>query len=111
MIRRGRTSKFTSGCDGEIKADLVITGGKLINLYSAEVLEGCGIAVVAGRSCYIGTSAKHTVGEATKVMDAKGSYISPAFIDGHTHIGHYVRPSEHLSILSAAVTTAVVASR
>src|SRR5918996_658950 len=81
---------------GEIKADLVITGGKLINVYSAEVLEGLEVAVVAGRICYVGTSAKHTVGEATEILDAAGFYISPGFIDAHTHIGHYVRPFEHL---------------
>lgn len=95
---------------GDIKADLVITGGKLINVYSAELVEGLEIAVAAGRICYVGTSAKHTVGEATEILDAAGFYISPGFIEAHTHIGHYVRPFEHLQSFLPHGTTAVVAS-
>ena len=73
---------------GELKADLIITGGKLINVYSGEVLTGVEIAILDGRICYVGRSAKHTRGGATEILDAAGCHISPGFIDGHTHSGH-----------------------
>jgi adenine deaminase len=37
-------------------------------------------------------------------------YLSPGFIDGHTHIGHYARPFEQLQSFLPHGTTAVVAS-
>ena len=95
---------------GEINADLVITGGRLINVYSGEVLEGFEIAVSGGRICYVGPSAQHARGETTEVLDACGFYVSPGFIDGHTHIGHYARPFENLQSFLPHGTTAVIAS-
>ncbi len=95
---------------GERKADLIVIGGKLVNVYSGEILDGVEIAVSDGRICYVGASAKHTRGEITEVIDASGLYVSPGFIDGHTHIGHYARPYENLQSFLPHGTTAVVAS-
>ena len=95
---------------GEVKADLIVTGGKLINVYSGEILDGMEIAVLDGRICYVGSSAAHARGEATEMIDAQGLYISPGFIDGHTHIGHYCRPYEYLQAYVCRGTTALMAS-
>ncbi len=95
---------------GEIKADVIIAAGKLINVYSGEILDGMEIAVVDGRICYVGPSAQHTRGDTTEILDARGMYVSPGFIDGHTHIGHYARPFENLQSFLPHGTTAVVAS-
>lgn len=95
---------------GELKADLIVTGGKLINVYSGEILAGIDIAVLDGRICYVGPSAAHTRGEATEILEARGLYVSPGFIDGHTHIGHYCRPYEHLQSYLPRGTTSLMAS-
>jgi adenine deaminase len=95
---------------GELKADLIVTGGKLINVYSGEIAEGMEIAVIDGRICYVGPSAAHTRGDRTEIWDARGLYVAPGFIDGHTHIGHYCRPFEHLQSYVPHGTTALVAS-
>jgi len=95
---------------GEVKSDLIVTGGKLINVYSGEILDGMEIAVLDGRICYVGPGAAHARGEATKILDARGLYISPGFIDGHTHIGHYCRPYEYLQAYLPHGTTALMAS-
>ena len=95
---------------GEIKADLIITGGKLVSVYSGEILDDMEIAVIDGRICYVGPSAKHARGEATEILDVRGMFVSPGFIDGHTHIGHYARPFENLQSFLPRGTTAVVAS-
>jgi adenine deaminase len=102
--------RLIRGAMGEIKADLIVTGGKLLNVYSGEILDGMEIAIVDGRICYVGPSAKHTCGEATEFIDASGCYVSPGFIDGHTHIGHYARPFENLQSFLPHGTTALVAS-
>jgi adenine deaminase len=102
--------RLIRGAMGEIKADLIITGGKLINVYSGEILDGTEIAVLDGCICYVGPSARHTRGDETEILDTAGRYIAPGFIDGHTHIGHYCRPFEHLQSYIARGTTALVAS-
>jgi adenine deaminase len=107
---KAELQRLIRGAMGDLKADLIITGGKLINVYSGEILEGIEIAVLDGRICYVGASAKHARGDATEILDASGSYVSPGFIDGHTHIGHYARPFENLQSFIPHGTTAVVAS-
>ena len=95
---------------GEVKSDLVITGGRLINVYSGEVLDGMEMAVSAGRVCYVGPSAQHTRGKETRVVDARGLWIAPGFIDAHTHIGHFCRPFELLQAYVPHGATALMAS-
>ena len=51
-------ARLVRGALGEIKADLIVRGGKLVNVYSGEILEGMEIAVLDGRVCYVGPSAK-----------------------------------------------------
>lgn len=103
-------ARLIRGALGEVKADLIVSGGKLINVYSGEFLDGIEIAVLDGRICYVGPSAKHARGEQTEMLDAAGCFVSPGFIDGHTHIGHYARPFENLQSFLPHGTTAVVAS-
>ena len=103
-------ARLIRGAMGAVKADLIISGGKLINVYSGEILEGMEIAVLDGRICYVGPSAQHTRSEKSEIIDASGCYISPGFIDGHTHIGYYARPFENLQSFLPHGTTAVVAS-
>ncbi|MDH3445199.1 MAG: amidohydrolase family protein [Deltaproteobacteria bacterium] len=107
---KAELERLIQGAMGIIKADLIITGGKVVNVYSGEILDGIEISVLDGRICYTGLSAEHARGEQTQIIDAKGKYVSPGFIDGHTHFGHYARPFEHLQSFVARGTTAVVAS-
>ena len=95
---------------GEVKADLLVTGGRLINVYTGEVLDGMEMAVSQGRICYVGASADHTRGDETQVIDARGRWIAPGFIDAHTHIGHFCRPFELLQAYAPHGTTALMAS-
>lgn len=109
-LSKQESAGLIRGALGEIKSDLVITGGKLVNVYSGEILEGMEIAVISGRICYIGASAEHTKGPDTEILDAAGVFVAPGFIDGHTHIGHYARPFENLQSYLPCGTTTVIAS-
>ena len=110
MRTKRELRRLVQGALGEVKSDLIVTGGKLINVYSGEILDGMEIAVLDGRICYVGPSAAQARGEATKILDGSGLYISPGFIDGHTHIGHYCRPYEYLQAYLPHGTTALMAS-
>jgi adenine deaminase len=111
MVRfTAEIERLIGGALGEIKADLIIVGGQLINVYTGEILPDMEIAVLDGRICYVGLSAGHTRGNRTEILNASGTYIAPGFIDGHTHIGHYARPFENLESFVPRGTTALVAS-
>jgi adenine deaminase len=102
--------RLMRGALGEIKADLIVTGGKLINVYSGEILDGMEITVLDGRICHVGPNAAHARGEKTEILDARGLFVAPGFIDAHTHIGHFCRPYEYLQAYLPHGTTALVAS-
>ena len=70
---------------GRIPADTVIRGGKLVNVCTAEILDGIDIAIAEGRIALVG-DASACIGEKTQVIDAKGQYLSPGFLDAHIHI-------------------------
>lgn len=72
-------------CMGREPADLVIAGGRLVNVHTREVLERVDVAVKAGRVAMFGDCA-HTRGPATRVLDADGAYLVPGLIDTHLHV-------------------------
>jgi adenine deaminase len=107
---KSQLERLIRGAIGQIKADFIVTGGKMINVYSGEILDGMDIAVLDRRICYVGPSAKHTRGDTTEILDARGLYISPGFMDAHTHIAHYCRPYEYLQAYLPHGTTALMTS-
>jgi adenine deaminase len=67
---------------GEAKGDAIIQGGKVLALHTGEILERD--VVIAGRHI----AAVTPVGrfDAPKIIDARGQYVAPTFIDVHIHI-------------------------
>ena len=84
------------------KADLVIKGGTIVDVYNLRLFEA-DVAIVDGVIAGIGSY------EGEKVVDAKGKFIAPSFIDGHVHIeSSMVRPSEFAkAVLPHGVTTVI----
>jgi adenine deaminase len=68
---------------GKEPADLIITNGQLVNVYSGEIYPG-GVAVAGDRIAAVG-DVGYAVGETTQIIDAGGKYVTPGFIDGHIH--------------------------
>lgn len=66
-------------------ADIVITNAKLVNVCTREIIKNTDVAISMGRIALVG-DAKHCIKENTKVIDAKGQYIAPGFLDGHIHV-------------------------
>ena len=79
------TRKLAQVAMGAEKADLVIQNARLVNVCTAEIQEGMDVAVSEGRIALIG-DASHCVGENTAVIDARGQYIAPGFMDAHIHV-------------------------
>ena len=79
------TRKLSQVAMGAGKADLVIKNARLVNVCTAEIQEGIDVAISEGRIALVG-DASHCTGENTKVIDARGQYIAPGFMDAHIHV-------------------------
>ena len=75
--------KLLAVSGGKQPADLVVKNGKLVNVYSGEIYDG-GVAVCGDKIAAVG-DVDYTIGDATRVIDANGMYITPGFLDGHIH--------------------------
>ena len=88
---------------GEAPADLVLRGGRVLDLVTGELLEG-DVAICGDR--IVGTCADY---EGRKVLDVGGLILVPGFIDTHLHIeSSLVTPFEFdRCVLPRGVTTAI----
>lgn len=84
---------------GQEPADVVIRHARLVSVTTHEILDDTDIALAAGRVAYVGIAphtAEHCIGSETRVIDARGSYVAPGFLDGHIHVeSSMVGPSEY----------------
>ncbi len=88
---------------GEIPADLVLKGGKVVNVFSCEIQE-TDVAIsedqIAGLGSYQGC----------EILDCRQRYICPGFIDGHLHIeSTLLTPANLAPVLLPLGTTTVIA--
>jgi len=88
---------------GRQPADLVLKNGRIVNVLSCEIHEG-DVAIAGDRIAGIGDY------EGREVLDLKGQYICPGFIDGHVHIeSSLLSVPEFARLVVTHGTTAVVA--
>jgi adenine deaminase len=93
---------------GRAPADLVIRGGRLVNVQSREVLPGWQVAVAEGRFAYVGPDASHCIGPQTEVVEAEGRYPDPGLCDGHMHIeSGMLTPAEFAAAVIPHGTTTI----
>ncbi|QEN08864.1 adenine deaminase [Oceanispirochaeta crateris] len=94
---------FIDAAVGRKKADIVFRNGKIINVFTGEIIENT-LAVKDGK--ILGYGAYEGVVE----IDVKGAYLSPGFIDAHVHIESSLTTPEHFaSLVVPRGTTTVVA--
>ncbi|MEH7437692.1 adenine deaminase [Neobacillus drentensis] len=102
-MERNQLARRISVASGKEPADTVIKNGKIIDVFNGEIIEA-DIAIVDGYFAGIG------VYEGNHTIDANGSYVSPAFIDGHVHIeSSMVTASEFAKVLLQHGVTTVIA--
>ncbi len=71
---------------GRRPADLVIRGGRWVNVHSGEIIPDTDLAIIEGRFAYCGPDASHCIGPDTKIIEAKGRYLVPGLCDAHMHV-------------------------
>ena len=74
---------------GHEPADMVITDGLLMDVYTGRLLPGRSVAIKDEWVAYVGPDAGHTIGEKTEVIEADGRLLCPGYMDAHTHLAAY----------------------
>ena len=95
--------KLIDTAAGRVKADTVIKNCKVVDVYTGTIIEG-DIALCDGLIAGVGDY------EGNEVIDAKGAYAAPGFIDSHIHIeSAYVCPEEMGRLLVPHGATTIIA--
>jgi len=91
---------------GHEPADMVITDGLLMDVYTGRLLPGRSVAIKEEWIAYVGPDAGHTIGERTEVIEADGKLICPGYVDAHTHLATYWDIADFLAYsIPCGVTT------
>jgi adenine deaminase len=82
---------------GEIPADLLLTGGKILNVLTGEILPG---DILVHKGFIVGLFTRNR--DARERLDVSGRIAIPAFIDPHLHIeSSMVLPPQYAEIVAA----------
>lgn len=101
-MNKEKLKKRIAASAKRIPADLVIKGGRIIDVFNLRIIEA-DVAICDGLIVGIGEYS------GKEEMDATGQYIAPAFIDAHVHIeSSMASPREFAKIvLPHGVTTVI----
>ena len=103
MKRVDRLRELIRVARGEQPPDLVIKGGRVLNLFTGEIIPA-DVAISGGRIAGVGSY------DGPAVIDAAGAFISPGFIDAHMHLeSTLLSPRELARAVLARGTTAIMA--
>jgi adenine deaminase len=109
MLKRSiaETRRLIEVASGRRGADYYLANGKIVNVYSGEVVEG-NVATSGERIAYVGPS-DTMVGSGTKILDVEGDYLIPGYFDPHAHADLLFNPATFSDQIVVTGTTAVFA--
>ena len=91
-----------AAADGKKKVDILLIDGRIVNVFSAEIYLG-NIAIYQDEVVGFGDY------EADRIIDLKGQYVAPGFIDAHVHIeSSMVTIPEYAKAVMPLGTTSVI---
>ncbi len=97
--------ELLSAARGDIPADLVIEGGRVLNVLTGEILEG---NITVHKGFIVSMFSKSPL--AKQRVDARGKIAIPAFIDPHVHIeSSMVLPPAYAEVVAASGTGTIFA--
>ena len=71
---------------GQDSADIIVTNGRLLNVFTGELIDGLSVCTKGPWIAYVGDNTDPKVGRYTQIIDADGRTLIPGLIDGHTHL-------------------------
>jgi len=107
-MRHEERVRLMNTAQGRTPADVILAGGQLVNVYSAEILPHVWVAIKGARIAYVGAPDPSMAGKDTEVHELNGRFILPGFIDGHTHLDSIFQVGAYAEYALAFGNTAAV---
>ena len=85
-----KLKKIIRAARGEVPADLVLKGGRVVNVFTCEIVE-TDVALAEGTIVGLGAY------EGREVFDCRRRFIVPGLIDGHFHVESTLLTPAHLA--------------
>ena len=79
------TREIIKAALGKIKADIILRGGKIVNVYTREIIEN-DVVITSNKIIHVGEETEVFEGEHTSVKNIEGHFVCPGLIDSHIHI-------------------------
>lgn len=79
------TGKIIQAASGEIKADIILRGGNVANVYTKEIIKA-DVVITNGKIVHVGSESLDFEDSKTNVIDVTGSVVCPGLIESHIHI-------------------------
>ena len=98
----GRMSELIRAARGDVEVDLLLRGGRVVNVFTHEIVE-TSVAVLGDRIAGFGDR------PAREVIDLDGRYVCPGLIDAHVHIEISMLPPPRFAdaVLPHGVTSVI----
>ncbi|HVN98032.1 MAG TPA: adenine deaminase C-terminal domain-containing protein [Syntrophorhabdaceae bacterium] len=93
---------------GTVPPDAIITNGKIVNVFTNSIDEGFSLIIKDGYIASVEENALAASYKSANVIDARGLYLCPGFIDAHTHVDGIYSFSEFVPYAIRGGTTTVV---
>lgn len=104
LVKKQALKQLIDVAAGREPADLVLKNAQVIDVYQGEIIKG-DVALVGGKIAGVADTY-----QGKEVVDLKGKYVAPGFIDPHIHVeSSYVTPEEFGRLLVPHGTTTVLA--
>lgn len=107
-LRKDELFSLICVSEGKEPADLILEGGRIVNVYTGEIQDLCSVAIKGKWIVGVGKDLSFMSGPKTHCVNIKQKYIVPGFIDAHAHILPYCHPHDFLNeAVKKGVTTVV----
>ena len=79
------TYEIIKAAKGDIKADIILRGGDVVNVYTREIIKA-DIVVTNGRIVHVGLKSEDFEKQETHIIDVTNHVVCPGLIESHIHI-------------------------
>ncbi|KJR48297.1 Adenine deaminase [Desulfosporosinus sp. I2] len=93
---------------GKEAADVILSGGTVLNVYTGELLQNYEILISGERIAYVGPSQGFPIGPNTLKLDVHDQVVIPGLIEAHCHMDNWMGLREFVTLILPHGTTTVI---
>ena len=108
LAARRNPEKLMDVALGRRRADLVLSRAKVVNVFTAELMQDQILAICDGWIAYCGPAVNSITANAKEKINLEGKTIIPGLIDGHTHMAWIFDVPTLVTHAMAGGTTTIV---